>query len=134
MLEKLIEKFIFSFVKKQNTKTGGFILVSILFFYYIFDKLGGQQIYKEFVSELLIESSLYIILSAIYLSSLKRKNLVERTIEQSNIINQELEKIRQNVKADYISISMFHNGVVTFSNIHLLKASRLFEAYNDERL
>jgi len=59
-------------------------------------------------------------------------DIIQRTIKQSNQINRELSISRRACNADYVSISLFHNGTVTFNRIHLLKTTRLFESCGDK--
>lgn len=84
----------------------------------------------------LLELLFYILLIIYFMFSKKdnmkerKPNIVETTINHTNEINKSLEEIRKRQKADYVSISLFHNGTVTFNRVHLLKMSRLYEAYS----
>jgi hypothetical protein len=86
-------------------------------------------------SSLIIEVVSYIIMVlVVLLKPEKKKHIVLDTINKSNEINKSLEYIRTRHDADYVSISLFHNGTVTFNRIHLLKMSRLFEAYSNKQV
>lgn len=112
------------------------VILRATYLYFSLDAIELNLLFNE-QSSLYFEIGIFLIATFNFFfgdKEEKKKDVVLNTIKQSNEINLVLEEMRTRQKADYVSISMFHNGDVTFSRIHLLKMSRLFEAYGSNKV
>ncbi len=112
------------------------VIIRGVHLYLNFDTVDLTLFFNE-QSSLYFEIGIFLMATLNYFFGDKeevKKDLVLKTIKKTNEINLVLEEMRSRQKADYVSISMFHNGEVTFSRIHLLKMTRLFEAYGSNKV
>lgn len=141
MFIKFINKYLKIGQELSKNKSFYFILLCIVIFRVTHLYLSGGMVDLALLfdeqSTLYFEIGIFLIATFNFLFGGKeerKKDLVLETIKQSNDINLVLEEMRVRQNADYVSISMFHNGDVTFSRIHLLKMTRLFEAYGSNQV
>lgn len=94
---------------------------------------------KELVVRMSSKHTWYVIITSVLLyvyidikrdiKSVKRRHYsFELANNHSNYINLRLNVIRKQIGATQLSISGFHNGIVTFERLHIQHMSRIFEA------
>ena len=99
-----------SFISRMNSKHAWYTVITLLLLYVYID------IKRE-------------------IKSVKKLNYsFELANTHSNYINLRLNVIRKQIGASQLSISGFHNGVITFERLHIQHMSRIFEAKADSVL
>lgn len=133
---ELLTKYFDFFNNKETNKKYLFIIIGFMIIEYIYTN-HSQMLSITSVLTILNSVNIINILFLLFIiyflyDKFNKKDsdnsLVISTMELSNYINKDLEKIRAMVNCQYLSISLFHNGSITFNRIHLLKMSRMYEA------